>query len=97
MEFTTDLMNIKVSEPILKYGHFQMVKFDDDYVIFRRKLNNESLLCIVNRDKRKRDIEIETKAENVELIYGECSIELNSGNLILKDLADNFGFIIKET
>ena len=89
-------MNIKVSEPILKYGHFQMVNFDDDYVIFRRKLNNESLLCIVNRDKRKRDIEIETKAENVELIYGECSIELNSGNLILKDLADNFGFIIKE-
>ena len=53
-------------------------------------------LCIVNRDKRKRDIEIETKAENVELIYGECSIELNSGKLILKDLADNFGFIIKE-
>ena len=73
-----------------------MVRFDDDYVIFRRKFNNESLLCIVNRDKRKRDIEIETKAENVELIYGECSIELNSGNLILKDLADNFGFIIKE-
>ena len=96
MEFTTDLMNIKLSEPILKYGHFRMVNFDDDYVIFRRKLNNESLLCIVNRDKRKRDIEIETKAENVELIYGECSIELNSGNLILKDLADNFGFIIKE-
>ena len=96
MEFTTDLMNIKIGEPILKYGHFQMIKFDDDYVIFRRKLNNESLLCIVNRDKRKRDIEIETKAENVELIYGECSTELNSGNLILKDLADNFGFIIKE-
>ena len=96
MEFTTDLMNIKVSEPILKYGHFQMVNFDDDYVIFRRKLNNESLLCIVNRDKSRKDIEIKTKAENVELIYGECSIELKSGNLILKDLADNFGFIIKE-
>ena len=97
MKFTTDLMNIKIGEPILKYGHFQMIKFDDDYVIFRRKLNNESLLCIVNRDKRKKDIEIETKAENVELIYGECSIELNSGNLVLKDVADNFGLILKET
>ena len=74
-----------------------MVNFDDDYVIFRRKLNNESLLCIVNRDKRKKDIEIETKAENVELIYGECSLDLKSGNLILKDLAENFGLIIKET
>ena len=41
MEFTTDLMNIKLSEPILKYGHFQMVNFDDDYVIFRRKFNND--------------------------------------------------------
>ena len=96
MNFTSELMNIKANEPVLKYGNFQMVNFDDNYVIFRRKFENESLLCIVNRDKKNVEISIETLAENVEAVYGECELEINSGTLKISGLADNFGLIIKE-
>ena len=96
MNFTSKLMNIKANEPVLKYGNFQMVNFDDNYVIFRRKFENESLLCIVNRDKKNVEISIETLAENVEAVYGECELEINSGTLKISGLADNFGLIIKE-
>ncbi|OUW10423.1 MAG: hypothetical protein CBD19_00010 [Gammaproteobacteria bacterium TMED159] len=96
LKFTSELMNIKVNEPILKYGNFQMVSFDDNYVIFRRKLKNESFLCIVNRDKQNKDISIPTSAQNVEAVYGECELEISSGKLKISDLAENFGLIIKE-
>jgi hypothetical protein len=89
-------MNIKVNEPILKYGNFQMVSFDDNYVIFRRKLKNESFLCIVNRDKQNKDISIPTSAQNVQAVYGECELEISSGTLKISGLAENFGLIIKE-
>jgi hypothetical protein len=73
-----------------------MVNFDDNYVIFRRKFENESFLCIVNRDKQNVEISIETSAHNVESVYGECELEISSGTLKISGLADNFGLIIKE-
>jgi hypothetical protein len=73
-----------------------MVNFDDNYVIFRRKFQNESFLCIVNRDKQNVEISIETSAQNVESVYGECELEISSGILKISGLADNFGLIIKE-
>ena len=95
--FTSSLMKIKTSNPILRYGNFEMATYDDNYVIFRRVLNDESLLCIVNRDLNDTDIELNTNAHSVEIIYGDCTIELDSGKLKIKDLAENFGLIIKES
>ena len=97
LKFTSELMNIKTSQPILRYGNFEMVTYDDNYVIFRRVLNDESLLCIVNRDLNNKDIELNTNAHSVDMVYGDCSIELDSGKLKITDLADNFGLIIKES
>ena len=97
LKFTSELMNIKTSQPILRYGNFEMVTYDDNYVIFRRVLNDESLLCIVNRDLNNKDIELNTNAHSVDTVYGDCSIELDSGKLKITDLADNFGLIIKES
>ena len=97
LKFTSELMNIKTSQPILRYGNFEMVTYDDNYVIFRRVLNDESLLCIVNRDLNNKDIELNTNAHSVDMVYGDCSIELDSGKLKITDIADNFGLIIKES
>ena len=74
-----------------------MVTYDDNYVIFRRVLNDESFLCIVNRDLNNIDIELNTNAHSVDIVYGDCNIELNSGKLKISDIADNFGLIIKES
>ena len=97
LNFTSELMNIKTSQPILRYGNFEMVTYDDNYVIFRRVLNDESLLCIVNRDLNNKDIELNTNAHSVDTVYGDCTIELDSGKLKITDIADNFGLIIKES
>ena len=97
LKFTSELMNIKTSQPILRYGNFEMVTYDDNYVIFRRVLNDESLLCIVNRDLNNKDIELNTNAHSVDMVYGDCTIELDSGKLKITDIADNFGLIIKES
>ena len=97
LKFTSELMNIKTSQPILRYGNFEMVTYDDNYVIFRRVLNDESLLCIVNRDLNNKDIELNTNAHSVDIVYGDCTIQLDSGKLKITDIADNFGLIIKES
>ena len=97
LKFTSELMSIKTSQPILRYGNFEMVTCDDNYVIFRRVLNDESLLCIVNRDLKNKDIELNTNAHSVDIVYGDCNIELDSGKLKITDIADNFGLIIKES
>jgi cyclomaltodextrinase len=97
LKFTSELMSIKTSQPILRYGNFEMVTYDDNYVIFRRVLNDESLLCIVNRDLKNKDIELNTNAHSVDIVYGDCNIELDSGKLKITDIADNFGLIIKES
>ena len=97
LNFTSELMNIKTSQPILRYGNFEMVTYDDNYVIFRRVLNDESLLCIVNRDLKNKDIDLSTNAHSVDIVYGDCTIELDSGKLKITDIADNFGLIIKES
>ena len=97
LKFTSELMSIKTSQPILRYGNFEMVTYDDNYVIFRRVLNDESLLCIVNRDLKNKDIELNTNAHSVDIVYGVCNIELDSGKLKITDIADNFGLIIKES
>ena len=70
---------------------------DSNYVVFRRVLNDESLLCIVNRDLKNKDIELNTNAHSVDIVYGDCNIELDSGKLKITDIADNFGLIIKES
>ena len=97
LKFTSELMSIKTSQPILRYGNFEMVTYDDNYVVFRRVLNDESLLCIVNRDLKNKDIELNTNAHSVDIVYGDCNIELDSGKLKITDIADNFGLIIKES
>ena len=97
MEFTSELMNLRLQDPILKYGNFEMVSYNENYVIFRRSLNNESLLCVVNRDLNTIDIKLNSNAENATVIYGNCSLNLDSGKLHVSDIAENFGLIIKES
>ena len=54
-------------------------------------------MCIVNRDLNNIDIELNTNAHSVDIVYGDCNIELNSGKLKITNIADNFGLIIKES
>ena len=40
---------------------------------------------------------IRDSAHSVDMVYGDCTIELDSGKLKITDIADNFGLIIKES
>ena len=46
---------------------------------------------VLNRDLNNKDIELNTNAHSVDMVYGDCTIELDSGKLKITDIADNFG------
>ena len=62
-------MNIKNSNSIFKYGRFELVQYDEHIVTFRRILKDESLVCIVNRDKSNKDINIVSNAHSANIIF----------------------------
>ena len=51
-------MDIKRTSSIFKYGRFELLNENDDYVAFRRVLKDESMLCIVNRENSQKDFNI---------------------------------------
>ena len=96
LQYTQELMNIKNSNPIFKYGRFELVQHDEDTVVFRRILKDESLLCIVNRDKSNKDINIISNAHSANIIFGECEAKLDEGILKITNKNSEIGLIIHE-
>ena len=88
-------MKIKNQNPILKYGRFELVESNEELVLFRRVLKDESLLCIINRDKKTKSLKIATNAHSSEVIFGDCIIQLNDGHLEIDNITD-IGIIISE-
>ena len=96
LQFTQDLMNIKNSNSIFKYGRFELVQNDEDIVVFRRILKDESLLCIVNRDRSNKDINVISNAHSANIIFGECEAKLDEGLLKITNKNSEIGLIIHE-
>ena len=96
LQYTQELMNIKNSNSIFKYGRFELVQHDEDIVVFRRILKDESLLCIVNRDKSNKDINVISNAHSANIIFGECEAKLDEGLLKITNKNSEIGLIIHE-
>ena len=96
LEFTKTMMNIKNSNTIFKYGRFELLDDTKDVVIFRRILQDESLLCIVNRDRLTKDLTINTNAHSIDVIYGDCEAILEDGSIKITKNHGDIGLIIHE-
>ena len=94
--YIREIMNIKSSNNILKYGNFQLLPNQNDAIVFRRALRDKSLLCIFNRSEDQKNIKIPSTAHSIEQIFGNSAIQLDDGNILISELQKNTGLIIFE-
>ena len=94
--YIREIMNIKSSNNILKYGNFQLLPNQNDAIVFRRALGDKSLLCIFNRSEDQKNIKIPSTAHSIEQIFGNSDIQLDDGNILVSELQKNTGLIIFE-
>jgi len=90
------MMHIKKSNPIFKYGRFELLDYKENVVIFRRILQDESLICIVNRDRSTEDINVTSNAHSINVLYGDCEANLEDGSVKVTKNAGDIGLIIHE-
>jgi len=94
--YIREIMSIKSSNNILKYGNFQLLPNQNDAIVFRRALRDKSLLCIFNRSEDQKNIKIPSTAHSIEQIFGNSAIQLDDGNILISELQKNTGLIIFE-
>ena len=96
LDYTKKLMNIKKSSSIFKYGRFELLDDNEQFVAFRRILKDESMLCIINRSKSNDDFNIISNAHSVNVIHGDCAANLDQGMIRITKNAGNIGIILHE-
>ena len=96
LDYTKKLMNIKKSSSIFKYGRFELLDDNEQFVAFRRILKDESMLCIINRSKSNDDFNIISNAHSVNVIHGDCAANLDQGMIRITNNAGNIGMILHE-
>jgi len=96
LDYTKKLMNIKKSSSIFKYGRFELLDDNEQFVAFRRILKDESMLCIINRSKSNDDFNIISNAHSVNVIHGDCAANLDQGMIKISNNAGNIGIILHE-
>ena len=79
-----------------KYGRFELLDYMEDVVIFRRILQDESLICVVNRDRLTKDINISSNAHTIDVLYGNCEANLEDGLVKITKNSGDIGIIIHE-
>ena len=96
LDYTKKLMNIKKSSSIFKYGRFELLDDNEQFVAFRRILKDESMLCIINRSKSNDDFNIISNAHSVNVVHGDCAANLDQGMIRITNNAGNIGIILHE-
>ena len=96
LDYTKKLMNIKKSSSIFKYGRFELLDDNEQFVAFRRILKDESMLCIINRSKSNDDFNIISNAHSVNVIHGDCAANLDQGMIRITNNAGDIGIILHE-
>ena len=96
LDYTKKLMNIKKSSSIFKYGRFELLDDNEQFVAFRRILKDESMLCIINRSKSNDDFNIISNAHSVNVIHGDCAANLDQGMIRITNNDGNIGIILHE-
>ena len=96
LNYLKNLMKIKRESPIFKYGRFELLNEHNDFVAFRRILKDESMLCIINREKSNDDLQIISNAHSINLKFGECTANLDDGKIKITNNSGDIGLIIHE-
>ena len=96
LNYLKNLMKIKRESPIFKYGRFELLNEHNDFVAFRRILKDESMLCIINREKSNNDFQIISNAHSINLKFGECTANLDDGKIKITNNLGDIGLIIHE-
>jgi len=96
LNYLKSIMEIKRTSSIFKYGRFELLNENDEYVAFRRVLKDESMLCIVNRENSQKDFNIVSNAHSVNLIFGNCTAHLDEGMVKVTNNSGDIGIIIHE-
>ena len=96
LDYTKTLMNIKKTNSIFKYGRFELLDENENFVAFRRVLKDESMLCIINRSKSNEDFNIASNAHSANLIHGDCTVNLDQGMVKITNNSGDIGIIIHE-
>ena len=96
LNYLKNLMKIKRESPIFKYGRFELLNEHNDFVAFRRILKDESMLCIINREKSNDDLQIISNAHSINLKFGECTANLDDGKIKITNNLGDIGLIIHE-
>ena len=96
LDYTKKLMNIKKSSSIFKYGRFELLDDNEQFVAFRRILKDESMLCIINRSKSSNDFNIISNAHSVNVIHGDCTANLDQGMIRITNNSGDIGIILHE-
>ena len=96
LDHLKNLMKIKREHSIFKYGRFELLNEHNDFVAFRRILKDESMLCIINREKSNNDFQIISNAHSINLKFGNCTANLDNGKIKITDNAGDIGLIIHE-
>ncbi len=96
LEYTSELMNIKKTNKILKYGSFELIDHDYELIIFRRKLKGESLICIFNKFDKVENISLKSIAHKISQIYGKNAMQLIDNSIEIEVIEKYSGLIIHE-
>jgi glycosidase len=96
LEYTSELMNIKKTNKILKYGSFELIDHDYELIIFRRKLKGESLICIFNKFDKVENISLKSIAHKISQIYGINAMQLIDNSIEIEVIEKYSGLIIHE-
>jgi cyclomaltodextrinase len=96
LDYTSELMNLKKTNKILKYGSFELIDHDYDLIIFRRKLKGESLICIFNKFDMVENISLSSIAHKITQIYGKNAIQLLDNSIEIESIEKYSGLIIHE-
>ena len=96
LDHLKNLMKIKREHSIFKYGRFELLNEHNDFVAFRRILKDESMLCIINREKSNNDFQIISNAHSINLKFGNCTANLDNGKIKITNNAGDIGLIIHE-
>ena len=96
LNYLKELMKIKRENPIFKYGRFELLNEHNDFVAFRRILKDESMLCVINREKSNDDFQIISNAHSINLKFGECTTNLDDGKIKITNNSGDIGIIIHE-
>jgi glycosidase len=80
LEYYQELCRIRAGEPALRRGSRETVFANEEVLAYRRSLDGESILCVMNISDKTSDLELDVPESNLRLATGpDCRIQAEGG------------------